>query len=63
MAVPSNGTVTALTAISKQKARLQRKKKTARKPYVGIPLAETNNNQTLSISVSVSVSLSLSENP
>jgi hypothetical protein len=32
MAVPSNGTVTALTAISKQKARLQRKKKTARKP-------------------------------
>jgi hypothetical protein len=28
MAVPSNGTVTALTAISKQKARLQRKKKT-----------------------------------
>jgi hypothetical protein len=32
MAVPSNDTVTALTAISKQKARLQRKKKPQANP-------------------------------
>lgn len=32
MVVPSNGTVTALTAISKQKARLQRKKKPQANP-------------------------------